>query len=71
MVTAAAASDSTPPADAAVAVGGVGVGAAVDAGPRGGQVLPPPLGHEDHDGHHHGRHQDQARDGDTDRKAPL
>ena len=71
MVTAAAAADSTPPADAAVAVCGVGVGAAVDAGPRGGQVLPPPLGHEDHDGHHDRRHQDEAGNGDTNCKAPL
>ena len=52
-------------------VGSVGVGAAVDAGPGGGQVLPPPLGDKDHDGHHHGGHENQSSNGDTNCKAPL
>ena len=64
-------SHSAPPTDAAVAVGGVGVGAAVDRGPGGREILSPPLGHEDHDGHHHGGHQDQAGNGDADSEAPL
>ena len=62
---------SAPPAHAAVAIGGVGVGATVDRGASRGQVLPSPLGHEDHDGDHHGRHQDEAGNGDADGKAPL
>ena len=62
---------SAPPAEAAVAVGSVCVRAAVDGRPGGREVLPPPLGDEDHDGDHHGRHQDEAGDGDADGKVPL
>ena len=62
---------SAPPTHAAVAVGRVGVGTAVDRGTSCRQILPSPLGHEDHDGHHDRRHQDEAGDGDTNGKAPL
>ena len=52
-------------------VGSIGVGTAVDRGTSCRQILPSPLGHEDHDGHHDRRHQDEAGDGDTNGKAPL
>ena len=54
-----------------MAVCSVGVWAAVDRGPGGREILSPPLGHEDHDGHNHGGHQDEAGNGDADGEAPL
>jgi len=54
-----------------VAVGGVGVGSTVDRGTCGAEVLPPPLGEEDEDGHDNGHHEDEAGDGDPDGKVAL
>ena len=62
---------STSPTDATMAVCSVGVGSTIDGGSSGGQVLPPSLGHQDHDGHHHSCHQDQSSNGNTNCKAPL
>ena len=55
-----------------MAVGSVGVGAAVDGRTRCRQVLPPPpFGQEDQDGGNDGHDEEEAGDGNPDRKVPL